>query len=108
MDLHDWRNIALPHRNILDGVHQLRDLHVLGTPFKAGVAGGTEPDELAGEDLLLHPQDRHPNNLSRIISVRDLPDRAPRSAGSAGEAPFDVISPWLFGNEQFEIRIKVF
>ena len=105
MHLEGGRDVAFSYRDIPDGVHQLRDLYVLRAPLKTGITGGAEPDELAGKYFLLHSQDGHPDNLSRIISVRDLPDRTPGSAGSTREAPLDVFAARFFCDEQFKIRI---
>ena len=82
--------------------------HILRAPFKTGVAGGTEPDELTGKDLLLHSQNGHPDDFPWIVPVRNLADRAARCTGSTGETAFDVFSSRLLGNEKPKVRIKGF
>lgn len=101
-------DIPLSHRDILDGVHQLGDPHVLRAPLMTGIAGGTEPDELAGKDLLLQPEKGHPDDLSRIVAVCDLPDRTTRGAGPAGETSHDMLTAWFFGDEILKPGVKLF
>jgi len=98
--------MTLPDRNVLDGIHQLRNSDVLRASFEAGVAGRAEPDEWAGENLLLHTEKGHPDDSSRIVSIRYLPHRASRRTGSAGETLLDVFSSGLGGNEKLKIGVK--
>ena len=98
--------MTLPDRDVLDGIHQLRNSDVLRTSFEASVARRAEPDEWAGENLLLHTEKGHPDDSSRIVSIRHLPHRAPRGTGSAGETLLDVFSSGLGGNEKLKLGVK--
>jgi hypothetical protein len=80
----------------------------LRTSFEAGVARRAEPDERTGENLLLHAEKGHPDDFSRIISVRHLSDWASCRAGAAGKTFLDIFSPWLGGDKKFKIWIKGF
>jgi hypothetical protein len=41
-------DVSLGYGYVLDGVHQGRDADILRTSLVADIAGGTEPDKVAG------------------------------------------------------------
>jgi hypothetical protein len=108
LGFHRRRERSLSHRNVFDGIHQFWNSHMLRTSFEAGVTGGAEPDELAGEDLFFHSEEGHADDSSRVVSVRNLPDRAPGGTGSTGETFFDVFSSGFCGDEKLKIGIEGF
>jgi hypothetical protein len=82
--------------NILKDARQSRKFrNNLRASFKTGVTRRTEPDKLAGENFLFHPEKCHPDDFFRVISMGDLPYRASCCTGAAGEAFLYVLSPWL-------------
>jgi len=78
----------------------------LRASFETGVAGRTEPNELAGKDFFFHSEKGHPDDFSRIVSVGHLSHRASCSAGTTGEAFLYIPSPGFCGNEKFKIGVK--
>ena len=105
--LHRRRKVSFPDGDVLESVHQFRDSHILRTSLKTGITGGAKPDELAGEDLFFHPEEGHPDNAPRVISVGYFPYRTSCRTGSARETSFDIFPARLSGNEKFEVWIEV-
>jgi hypothetical protein len=68
----------------------------------AAVAGRAQPNEISLQNFLFHAEQRHSDDLTRIVPLIHRLNRADRGAGLAPEAYSQALATGLAGNLFFE------